>query len=251
MIQKFKILIFLLFVFSCSHNLHWPQDHELSCHAKPSIQNNAESIPSFHFDATKISSQLKAALERYQKGEVGNKSKILNLENLSAQKIHQLLLDHQFRYSIVPLRVHPQLDPNRYWLRNGETQMGIPSQKRALPMIVYDHHDGSVVRVKAWGIPDPAHRTFRPQPHVSRSVVFDTKEACAFFYFNCHINTDWENEAFKISNTGTPLPKSPSQNDGMNFPKTIKSQEAKRQFIDNVMNQAHMDLPIHWQHCKK
>lgn len=237
-------------VSACSHlqqsSPEFPMDSEIACAAK----GRGPRVPKSVADIWDFSSlqPLQNLVNQFNRGEIGAKAKNLKLRGLRADAIHALLMNDGFRHRRVALVVGAG-EGNLYWRKSGEKQVGVPTEDTMLPMDIYDAPDGSVIRIKAWGIPDPTGKTPRTFPHISKSVVFDRNESCVLFVFDCHINTTWENEAFKVSDTGAAIPKSPNIKDGMKVPPNL-SNEAKNRWIDNVMTEAHIDLPVQYSDCR-
>lgn len=245
----------LVYLGACSHlqnpSLEFPRDEEISCAAKgrgPRLSKLASSNV-WDFSSNPSLERTQKILSDFKQGRIGAKARMLQLRNLSAKEIHMLLIKEGFRHQRVPLLVGSG-ETNRYWLKSGETQVGPPTRETMLAMDIYDAPDGSVVRVKAWGIPDKSGKTPRTFPHLSKSVVFDKSEECELFFFNCHLKVTWENEAFKVSDNGEPIPKSPNPRDGMKIPQGLSTADTKR-WIDEVMDQAHIDLPVEYKDCSR
>ena len=124
-------------------------------------------------------------------------------------------------------------------------------------MDIYAHPDGGLVRVKPEGIPSSKYPHAVPQ--ATKSVVYNltSKEEGKTF------DTRYPNEAFKVTDDGTPLPKGLSPKTGMRFiidrKEIPKMKEADAQgardelkgWITTIMNASHIDLAADYAHCPK
>ncbi len=85
-----------------------------------------------------------------------------------------------------------------------------------------------MVRVKPEGEPGSTHR---PQPHASKSVVATPH------------HTTLDDEAFKVTNDGYPVPKVPGRGGGMRQARPgVPRNQFRTGYVDEVMIQAHTDL---------
>ncbi|MDD9950113.1 MAG: hypothetical protein OXT67_00980 [Zetaproteobacteria bacterium] len=236
---------FLLGVGCRHHNISWPSSSEALTVICPSTLPQPPK-PDWNladaWDPETLANKrpLQQVLRAYHSGKVGFQAKNVRLSGLTPPQVHKHLVDLGFRHHRTALKVHPK-QPD-YWLKNGETSAHLPTKEQQVPMDIYDHPDGSVIRMKAWGIPDRSGKTLRPQPHLNKTVMFNSEPECTWGLFNCHLNTSWENEAFKVSDEGTPLPKSPASQSGMNYPRSLAPQQQET-WIHFVMSAAHIDMP--------
>lgn len=155
----------------------------------------------------------KAALMAYQQGRVGNSVRGLDLRGLSAGAIRAQLLRRGFKMERTNLRDfktgQPLVDP----------ETGEP-----IPMEVWCHPDGGMVRLKPQGDPTNKHR---PQPHVSVSVKYPPDAS----------GHDFNHEAFKLDYAGNPLPKWAKD---ANNP--YGDTPAGKQFLDDLADRTHTNL---------
>jgi hypothetical protein len=263
--RRLTFLLFLFFICACAPSeLTWPSDSELSCSTKPNEQHMPEALEMRMTEAITCSYHAKNSLwniedadrkdiltktlQDFAQGKSGVEVKNLRINNLTAPGLHAILIQRGFRHQRNALVVHPDLQPKLFWLRSGKQVTEKPSDPDMLPMDIYDHPDGSLVRIKAWGIPDPTRQTKHPEPYVSKSVVFDRREHCIFSIFHCHLDTSWNNEAFKITDDGFPVPKSASPKHGFSFPSDLVAAD-KELWINIWAQKAHTDLIASYKHC--
>jgi hypothetical protein len=185
--------------------------------------------------------KLSEALKEYSEGRRGLSVKNLNLANKTPQAIHHALLDKGFKHSRAPLLVNANDKNKDYWRKDGTTTKSKVG-KDLVYMDTYYHKDGGLVRVKPQGIPDPRHP--RNQPHAAKSVVYAAND------------TSWQNEAFKVSNKGYPIPKAPTKEAGLkSYESKLKTdlvgagEDLFSQWVNEVMNQAHININVNFSHC--
>ena len=105
--------------------------------------------------------------------------------------------------------------PARWWLTNGG-KTDKKNHPEVVPMTIYVHKDGSMVRVKPQGIPDSSDTALRRRPHFVRSVLLKPDfDLCN--HRTCEPDSSWENEAFKVTEDFIPVPKAPARQYGMNL----------------------------------
>jgi hypothetical protein len=192
--------------------------------------------------------QLSQALKEYTEGKRGLSVKNLSVENKTPQYIHHKLLHAGFNHQRIPFVVNPNDKVKHYWRLDG-SKTSLANAKGIVCMDVYSHKDGGIVRVKPLGVPDPKNP--RPQPHAAKSVALDP---------NNYNLTSWQNEAFKVTNDGQPVPKAPSREFGLklNEPEILKYIEKQSPILENVldswkdavMDNAHIDINVDFSHCK-
>jgi hypothetical protein len=188
--------------------------------------------------------KLAEALKEYSEGRRGLSVKNLNLANKTPQVIHHELLDKGFKHSRAPLLVNVNDNNKDYWRKDGSTTKSRVG-KDLVYMDTYSHSDGGLVRVKSQGVPDPRHP--RKQPHAAKSVLLNT----------VNINdTSWQNEAFKVSNEGRPIPKAPTKEAGLkSYESRLKNdlvgagENLFSQWVNEVMNKAHININVDFSHC--
>jgi hypothetical protein len=101
-------------------------------------------------------------------------------------------------------------------------------QPLGVPMTVYVHPDGGMVRVKPQG--DPAS-PMRKQPHASKSVRWPPDASYAEF----------EREAVKIDQAGNPRPKLPAH---LHASPQGTGKADRWGYVDYFMDNVHTDLPL-------
>ena len=232
----------------------FPADNEISCLARPKKRGTTKKLDSSTIiwnEKVLNKSTLESALIEFNNGQRGAKAKILRISGLTAKELDNLLRKEGFRHQRVVLSFDGPSQQSRPIGSKGKSGSKSIDPKSETWMDIYDHKDGSVFRIKAFGVPDPSGKAIRPQPQAIKSVVFDkTTEKCSVLgIFSCHLDTSWENEAFKVSEAGQALPKSPKPEHGINLPAEL-TPEQKNTWIDRVMDFAHVDLKVSWNHCQ-
>ncbi len=181
------------------------------------------------------------AIHDFQKGRRGQRLKRLNLEGKTAQDIHKELLNLGFFWTKFPLRA--SFKKQTYWLMDGKTTKD-SHHKDIVYTHFYTHADGSLVRIKAAGIPDHRGKHPRRSPHAIKAVLLNTdSNLCQ--KKNCCYDTSYQNEAFKVTNENQPVPKAPSSKCGLKLPKdngTPLNKQRTRVIKNAIMNLAHTNL---------
>ncbi|HEY9721332.1 MAG TPA: hypothetical protein V6D47_04920 [Oscillatoriaceae cyanobacterium] len=155
----------------------------------------------------------KAALNAYQKGQVGNSVRGLDLRGMTAGAIRTTLLRRGFKMEKSNLRD----------FKTGQPLVD-PITGEPIPMEVWCHEDGGMVRLKPQGDPTNKHR---PQPHASVSVKYPPDAS----------GHDFNHEAFKLDYAGNPLPKWAKD---ANNP--YGDTAAGKQFLDDLADRTHSNL---------
>ena len=164
---------------------------------------------------TQTTARTRVALAAFHRGELGASVKGLSLQGLPAAAVRQ-----QLRAAGFKLEMGAVMD-----FRTGKPVIN-PATGRPVPMEIWSHADGGMVRIKPEG--DPTSQ-FRPQPHLSVSVKYPPDAS----------GHDFNNEAFKVDAAGNPLPKwakDAANPFGEHTP-------AGKQFLDDLAARTHLDLP--------
>lgn len=170
------------------------------------------------------------ALRDYRKGKRGQKARQVKLEGLSPEEIHQLLLKEGFIHHREPLR--QSFKKSKAW-EDDQTLDSKDKQPHGVMMDVYTHKDGSRIRVKPSSIPDYERRTPLRFPHYSLSVMLDLK----------HLEGGYDQEAFKLTKQGHPVPRAPTPNVGFRFIFKDDEKFKRRLQADVAMGAVHFLLP--------
>lgn len=141
----------------------------------------------------------------------GDSVRDLDLSNLSADEIDALLTARGFTVELTALRD-----------LKGEP---IVVDGAVVPIRIYTHPDGGTVRVKPAG--DPTSR-FMPQPHLVKSLRWPYDAP----------GDGFEHEGLKVSNSGAPLPRLPSET------KVTRHHVGAKKYFDHWAALAHTDLKI-------
>jgi hypothetical protein len=185
------------------------------------------------WDARVLESQpaLKARLQSFLDGECGASVKTLKVAGLTREQLADLLEKKGFTE-------HKPLSARRSPAGSGAPRSTPPNRQQ-----IYIHPDGGIVRIKPLG-----HR-WHPTPHAVKTVMYKTtpetgpgettsKEAAKIFD-----PTSWANEAFKVTDEGYPVPKSPKPGEGLRHPGAdMGHPDALFGWVDAIMESAHADL---------
>lgn len=199
-------------------------------------------------------------VEAFLAGERGASVKNLKLAGKKGSEIHHLLMAGGFHFDRKPLSVYGDGAERLYWRADG-TKTSNPKDPSGSFIDIYWHDDGGLVRVKPAGIPN--RKASMPEPHVSKAVLWTTKKQMSKKNRGdrpVHVNTGFRNEAFKVSESGIPLPKSPFYKSGIRS--LYKRDEIKigslnhdakrleqRGWTDAIMKEAHLALPADFSAC--
>ncbi|MCM2324103.1 MAG: hypothetical protein NDJ90_12655 [Oligoflexia bacterium] len=180
----------------------WAKGHYAQLWAKDLPSSTAKALDDFN-DGKKLASGL----------IYGDSVKSLSLRGKSPAQLEAELLGRGFtkHHSLVH-----SLD-----LKKGVRD---PSGK-LIPMDVYTHPDGGMVRIKPRG---DATSRYRPQPHASKSVRYPPEASYADFRF----------EAFKVDDLGLALPSSAK---AMEAPFPAQT-DATRAFVQSWADDVHTNL---------
>lgn len=181
------------------------------------------------------------AIQDFKSGNRAKTLKRVNLEGKTAPEIHKDLLSLGFFWTKHPLKA--SFKKQTYWLLDGKTSKD-PHHQDVVYTHFYTHADGSLVRIKASGIPDLRGKHPRRAPHAIKAVLLNMDpNLCQ--KNNCNYDTTYQNEAFKVTNENQPVPKAPSAKYGLKLPENSGSStdQQKIRIIKNaVMNLAHTNL---------
>jgi hypothetical protein len=167
-----------------------------------------------------MNAKLDARLRLFETGAVGASVRSLDLRDRTALGLDDELRALGFACSRQALRA-----PGGGTLRQDGTRSADPDDPDAVLEDVYVHPDGGMVRMRPDGVPGDLRR---PWPHVSKSVLYDAARP-----------PTRDNEAFKVTSDGHPLPKSPHRSDGMT---QLPDAEANEAWLDAVMLEAYARL---------
>lgn len=215
--------------------------------------NSSEGVWSQEVLSTK--SHLREAITSFMNGERGKSVRQLKLAGKKPDDLHKELIDAGFQHERVPLRAPKQDKVYKYWRRDG-TKTSDAQDAQIVPMDIYAHADGGLVRVKPEGVPSVKYSHAVPQ--ATKSVVYNLnpKDGKPF-------DTRYPNEAFKITDEGMPLPKGLSTKTGLRLiidrkeipnMKEADAQIAKQElkgWMTTIMNASHIDLAADYSHCPK
>lgn len=165
----------------------------------------------------KRDTEMANSIKKYQENQYAKKSKTLVLAKLTKDDIVSKLLSEGF----VKIDGRKKLDTS-------QNEIDAKSAEDKVPGEIYTHSDGSMVRLKdAY-----ASRKYRPQAYVTKSALKDPNGS-----------TSWDNEAFKVTNDGYAVPKSPYQKYGMKIHSPASSGNDEDQgWVDLIMEEAHADI---------
>lgn len=158
--------------------------------------------------------RVEAAIASYRQGKLGESVRELDLRRQTVNEVRDVLKAKGF--SVEQGHITD--------VRTGKPAVN-PVTGEIIPMEIWTHPDGGMVRVKPEG--DPTSK-FRPQPHLSVSVKYPPDAS----------GHDFNNEAFKVDHAGNPLPKwakDAANPYGADTP-------AGKKFLDDLANGTHVNL---------
>ncbi|MDX1923730.1 MAG: hypothetical protein SFT91_00600 [Rickettsiaceae bacterium] len=163
----------------------------------------------------KRETELSNLLHKFLEGNYANKAKTLDMTNLTKAQAAEKLLKEGFEKKETDNVVDKMLG------RSKDSEIADSGE-------IYVHPDGSLVRIKDYS----NHRKHRPQAYLVKAALKNPSGP-----------PTWQNEAFKISNEGYPIPKGPRQNEGMKIhaPST-SGEDEDRGWVDLIMEEAHLDI---------
>lgn len=164
--------------------------------------------------STQMTPRTEQALKAFAAGTLGGSVKGLDLRNKAAAEVRSELTRRGF---VAELGVIKDV-------RTGQPVLN-PKTGKPVPMEIWTHRDGGMVRIKPEGDPTSRHR---PAPHLSVSVLYPPGAS----------GHDFNNEAFKVDFSGNALPKWAS--DARNpFP---AASPAGKRFLDDLAGRTHVNL---------
>lgn len=181
--------------------------------AAPSFGDLVASEPAKVW-APNLTPRMEAALAAYRAGKLGESVRELDLRRKSVQECREALVAKGFTVE------HGHITD----VRTGKPAVH-PETGEAIPMEIWTHPDGGMVRIKPEG--DPTSK-FRPQAHLSKSVKYPPDAS----------GHDFNNEAFKVDAEGRPLPKWPKDAN----PTAGVDTPAGKKFLDDLANATHLNL---------
>lgn len=159
--------------------------------------------------------ELADKIKKFLAGEYAKKAKELAFENNSKEEVMEKLIQNGFKKWEVEGRVDGLLGKakDREFQDAGE---------------IYIHDDGSIIRIKDAS----SKRHIRPQAYLVKAALKNQGGPAT-----------WQNEAFKISKEGFPVPKGHKTNQGMltHAPNSSGTDEDKG-WIDLIMEEVHIDI---------
>jgi hypothetical protein len=205
-------------------------------------------------------SYLREAIKDFLEGKRGQSVLKIKLAGRKPEELHKELINQGFYHQRVPLSAYDNNNDKsrKFWRRDG-TKTTNPNDPEVIPMDIYSHPDGGIIRIKSEGV--PSSRYPRPQPSACKAVVYNTKSKKDKEGNGTPIDIRYRNEAFKVSDDGIPLPKGPSPKVGMRFPFERKdidkmdnpkaARDELKGWISTIMEAAHISLAADFSHCPK
>lgn len=163
---------------------------------------------------TQLTPRTEQAITAYKRGLLGKSVQQMDLRNLTAREVGAELTKRGFQKEMGTIKD----------VRTGKPVIN-PATGKPVPMEIWTHADGGMVRIKPEG--DPTNR-FRPQAHLSISVLYPPGSS----------GHDFNNEAFKVDHHGRPLPKFAEH---ARNPFAAASPAGKK-FFDDLASQTHVNL---------
>ena len=166
------------------------------------------------------------ALNEFEAGKIGHSLQTISFEGKTAEQLHQELLAKEFRWITKPLSAPTQGRRRQYWKVDGKKTTD-PRDKNVVLVHLYVHQDGSLIRIKAAGVPDPKGRCPRRAPHDIKSVLLNFNPASCEKGV-CKYDTTESNEAFKVTEDNRHIPKAPTEAAGFKIPIVGHSSHARK-----------------------
>jgi hypothetical protein len=163
---------------------------------------------------TQLTPRTEQAIKAFAAGTLGASVKGLDLRNRTAAEVQTELTRRGFVRELSHIRD----------VRTGQPVLN-PKTGKPVPMEIWTHRDGGMVRIKPEGDPTSRHR---PLPHLSVAVLYPPGAS----------GHDFNNEAFKVDFAGNALPKWAA--DARN-PYPAASPAGKR-FLDDLAGRTHVNL---------
>lgn len=201
---------------------------------------------------------LREAIREFLDGKRGQSIRKIKLADKKPEELHKELISAGFHHERVPLSSKKDDEGRKFWRRDG-TKTANPQDPQVIPMDIYTHPDGGIIRVKPEGVPSPKYP--RPEPQASKAVVYNLKPREDKAGDEKVLDTRYRNEAFKVSDEGLPLPKGLSPKVGMRFLydrkeiAKMKDPDAARDehkgWIKTIMSAVHIGLAADFSQCPK
>lgn len=185
---------------------------------------------------------LRTALIEYEQRRRGQSLREIELTGRTAEEIHKDLLSRDFVYFTKPLAVSG-MSEKEFWRLDG-TKTTDPRDKNVVLQYIYVHQDGSLIRVKAAGIPDQEGSHPRREPHAIKAVLLKFNPQ-KFVKDKPYYDTSFRNEAFKVNRYDMPSPKMPQNEAGFTLASIgvhIGTDRLMRHAQDVAMSLVHMTL---------
>ncbi len=186
------------------------------------------------------------ALKSYEKGERGQQVKNLKVADLTAREIREKLKKAGFKGQKVPLVAGKGFGKITFWKKDG-TRTIDRRDPDIIKMEIYYHDDGSLVRIKEQGVPSRNHPS--KGPHVVKAVMLDLTKKTGKEGEEAAPDTRARNEAFKLTDEGIPVPRSPGPNAGLRrlydraeMETDTSKAEAQRAWSRGIMKLVHIPL---------
>ena len=162
---------------------------------------------------------LEDMLKLYKKKRVGNKLRDF-LKWYRSMYTSRHIYDHLRKQGFSQYDVMLQLSGTYISTRGKCTR----ERRLAAPHIIFIHKDHSCVRLKP--LVGGTVESYTPFPTVSFSIVYDVQR------------TSFDNEAFKVSRDGRPIPKA-----GINVSSACLNPDLSYRRIDQLMQSTHLRVP--------
>ncbi|MDX2050206.1 MAG: hypothetical protein SFT93_03420 [Rickettsiaceae bacterium] len=158
--------------------------------------------------------ELRDLLNHFLAGKYGNRAKDLSLHNVGKEELIVILEKEGFtKKDLIDTSKENSTKKDRLLNESGE---------------IYVHADGSMFRIK-----DASNRRkYRQQAYYVKSVLKNPEGP-----------PSWQNEAFKVSESGYPIPKAPRQSDGIKLHAPNSSgPDEDEGWLGYIMDEAHIEL---------
>ncbi|WP_032112472.1 hypothetical protein [Candidatus Paracaedibacter symbiosus] len=163
-------------------------------------------------------------LTQYKEGRLCKSLKDVDTGNLTHQQLSTRLKELGYFCYKKPLSVNSKATPLRYLKKDGGDTANLNELDVVWQEICVEIKDGCVVRIKMDGYP----RSKRPAPHSTKAILLNRAQD----------PSNYDNEAFKVTSTGIPVPKGPDASFGLS-PCPYENGKACEAWISEIMAAAH------------
>lgn len=201
-------------------------------HALPKDPWDAASV--WDTQTLQAQPQLAKRLREFLQGNYAQSLKSFKISGHTAEELHSLLIQKGFRVQEQKKNVSPQPSKKDEAFKHAPRSFSPHAPTSPILQKIYMHEDGGVVRLKLTG-----HR-LHPEPHGIKCVLKDPQGGPSY-----------ANEAFKVTDEGRPVPKSPKKEDGLRLAgHDLDHPDTVFGWTDVIMEEGHINLKAESQNKK-